>query len=371
MKLKLSLGLFLILLFAFLPYPIHILGREEGILYPLISAPLNQLCSLFGIKNFNPNLLSDGKMQYLLLLCILTLSLILLFILLQLEINKEKVLSYLRKLNLLILSFFLIRYGFDKLFGGQFDVVEGNLLQQELKDFDKDLLFWVTVQSSSLFNITSGIIEILAGLSILNSFTRKFGIILALISTSFILLLNISFDINVKILSFGLLLQSMYALIPYLKNMKEVLFPSTKMVVLYRDSDAHFMKAWQLSIFILFCITESVIIPLQHTKQKHIWANSYSVEGNESNYIHLHTDEYLITQNGDQFSSKKIQIIPKANDNFLVLGKQIKSTLVLSNSKEPSLWITGNDTLKLKIVDFSEAPYLQDDFHLFTENSLK
>ena len=370
MKLNLFSGLFLLLLFTCLPYPIRVLGRDEGMFYPLISKPLNHLCKLLGVQDFNPNLLSDGKMQYLLLLCIFIIACLAFLLLLKLDINKSKLLSYLRKLNLLILSFFLIRYGFDKLFGGQFDIVEGNLLQQELQFFDKDLLFWVTVQSSSFFNIASGILEIIAGLSILNSFTRKFGILLALLSTSFILLINISFDINVKILSLGLFLQAIYALSPYLKNIKEVLFPSTKMVVLYRDSDVHFMKSWKLSLFILFCISESVIIPIQYNKQEYIWANSYAIEGSTTSFIHLHSDEFLIEQNGNHFSSNKVQIIPKSENQFKIIGKNINSSLIL-NSDNQSLFITEEDTLKVRIVDFGKSAYLQDDFHLYTENSLK
>ncbi len=116
--------------------------------------------------------------------------------------NASKTLTY-----FLLASIFLVfmKYGLDKLMMLQFPRPEPNLLFTPLKDFDKDLLFWTSMGTSRLYNTLSGGIEILGALFLLFYRRRRLGLLILLLSTVYIVLLNFSFNIGVKMFSLVLL----------------------------------------------------------------------------------------------------------------------------------------------------------------------
>lgn len=367
MKLKLFAGLFLFLNFIILPFPYWTFNLREGLLYPVIAPLLQYLATSFNIE-YNPQFLSDGKLQYLNLLVTLLFSVALFILLLQSKINKVKLLTILYRANLLILSFFMIKYGLDKIIGGQFDIVEGNLLHKELKDFSKDLLLWSTLQSSALFNYITGSIELLGGLFLMNKHLRKLGILLSLLSMSFVVLLNFSFDINVKLLSLHLLAQSIYALSPYFNHLKKVLLPTAEIVFIYKEVAPHQLNKWLVSFFMIFVISEGAIQHLSSTNDRPEWAKSYEVIGEKNYAIHLHSDAFLIKEKDGVFESNAFQVLKATPTNFRFKTADAVQLILSVNSS--IYWVKDQDTLEIEVIDFSDTPYLQDDFHWTTEGSL-
>ncbi|MDX1445893.1 hypothetical protein [Lishizhenia sp.] len=262
----------------------------------------------------------------------------------------------------------MVKYGLDKLIGGQFNIVEGNLLHKELKDFSKDLLLWATLQSSELFNYVTGGVEIIGGLFILNTYTRKLGLLVCTTSLLFVVLLNFSFDINVKILSLYLLAQSIYAWGAYYKNLQNLLLPRTEIIVLDKESSPHQLNKWVISFFLLFLISEGVIQHLSSTKDRPEWAKSYEVIGENNYFIHIHSDAFIIEEKDGVFESNAFQVL-----NATPTKLRFKTTdvvqLILSDSTS-IYWVKNQDTLEIEVIDFSHTPYLQDDFHWTTEGSL-
>ncbi|WP_090248515.1 hypothetical protein [Lishizhenia tianjinensis] len=367
MKLKLFVGLFLFLNFIVLPFPYWTFNLREGLFYPVIAPLLQFLANSFNIA-YNPQFLSDGKLQYLSLSLVFVFSIIIGLLLLKSKLHKEKIIGFLYKANLLVLSFFMIKYGLDKIIGGQFDIVEGNLLHKELKDFSKDLLLWSTLQSSALFNHVTGAIELLGGLFLLNKDLRKLGILLSLLSMSFVVLLNFSFDINVKLLSLYLLAQSIYALSPYFNHLKKVLLPTAEIVFIYKEEAPHQLNKWLVSFFMIFVISEGAVQHFVNDNTPKSWAKSYVIKGDKNHFIHLHSDAFLIEEKDGDFTSRSFHIL-SIDASYINFRTEETYHKILKRDQN-SFWIKEDDTLKLEKIDFSSSPYLQDDFHWFTEESL-
>lgn len=371
MKFKIFTGLFLFLYFVVLPFPYWTFNLGKGWLYPAFAVPLEKLAQILQLS-YNPQFLSDGILQYLSIGIILLISGLLTLLFYQLKslpLAPEKLLGFLYKINLLILSFFMMKYGLDKIVGGQFDIVEGNLLHKELKDFSKDLLLWSTLQSSALFNYTTGAVELLGGLFLLNPYTRKLGIVLSFLSMSFVVLLNFSFDINVKILALYLFTQSVFASLPYLRNFKNVLFPKAEIVFLYQEKSPHKINKWWVSLLLVFAISEGIIQHLSSTETPKNWAKSYQVLDAPQHFIHFHSDAFFIEEKDGEFRSRPFQIIQESATSFhYQVGGEKQSILQTENQL---FWISSQDTLPLSLQDFSSSPYLQDDFNWFTESSLE
>lgn len=108
------------------------------------------------------------------------------------------------------ISVILIKYGIDKILKAQFPEPEPNILFTRFGNLDKDILFWSTIGTSKIYNIITGSIELFSGALLLFKRTRFLGLLLAIISFTQILIINISFDISVKFFSLILLLMSLF-----------------------------------------------------------------------------------------------------------------------------------------------------------------
>jgi hypothetical protein len=111
-----------------------------------------------------------------------------------------------------------LKYGFDKVFKRQFYLPEPNILYSNFGNLTKDTLFWSTMGASHIYSVVTGIIEVIAGLLILFKQTRVAGFFLALVVAINILLINIGFDISVKLFTLFLIMVVFFNLYPFLKT---------------------------------------------------------------------------------------------------------------------------------------------------------
>ena len=104
-----------------------------------------------------------------------------------------------------MLAFFLLRYGFDKLFKHQFYLPEPNTLYTPVGLLSKDILFWTSMGTSHSYNVFMGLIEIIPAFLLFFKRTRMLGGLISFAVLLNVLMINIGFDITVKILSSFLL----------------------------------------------------------------------------------------------------------------------------------------------------------------------
>ncbi|MGV3631602.1 MAG: hypothetical protein ACO1O6_10355 [Bacteroidota bacterium] len=221
-SLKLSLLVFVLLFIVTLPFPLHFI-QHPAFSYEHFFIWIEQgICSVLGLEyHFQGHLYSDSP-DLLVHVIFLAIGSPLLALLIQK--TRKPGADALDKAYLLsfswILGFFLIKYGFDKIFKLQFYAPEPNILYTPFGALDKDILYWSVVGKSYSYSVFSGAIELVAGCLVLFRKTRKLGALLAFGVLLHVLQINISFGIEVKILSSFLLLLSVLILFWYRRELQ-------------------------------------------------------------------------------------------------------------------------------------------------------
>jgi hypothetical protein len=100
----------------------------------------------------------------------------------------------------------MLWYGFDKVFKVQFYLPEPNTLFTPLGHTQRDILYWSTMGSSYTYTVFAGITELLAAVMLLFHRTYLLGLLFTAGIMVNVLLINIGFDISVKLYSCFLLL---------------------------------------------------------------------------------------------------------------------------------------------------------------------
>lgn len=182
---------------------------------------------LFGVQNPVPELISDSALLY-----ANTFNLILLSGVFSLLFNRfynnttyyNHIFYWFVVAMRYYLALQLFVYGFNKIFKWQFYVPEPNTLFTTVGDSYKDILYWSSMGSSWWYTFFSGLIEVIAGVLILFQRTLILGGLLSIAIMLNVFMINIGFDISVKLYSLFLLMVSFIILIPYNKKIVQFFF---------------------------------------------------------------------------------------------------------------------------------------------------
>lgn len=286
-----------------------------------------------------------------------------------------------------ILIFFLLKYGFDKVFKNQFYFPEPNILHTPLGQLNKDILFWSTMGTSYGYNIFMGIIEIVPALLLIGRRTRFLGCVLAFGVLLNVWAINIGFDISVKLLSTILLLSAIYILLYYWRlivamctldygDLKKNQFQSLKK----SSFTKRLAKGITLSI-----ICMEVFLPFieyetfnMDNKIKQFYAGSFNVVKMDENSIlskeiiriHFHNDGYLITESENQeFVDLKIET-SIGKPGFILKERNLSIQYSETDSCAQMTWKNNNQDhiIELSRINLDDLPIAQDDFHLTMES---
>ncbi|RDI48915.1 hypothetical protein [Nocardia mexicana] len=113
-------------------------------------------------------------------------------------------------------------YGFAKLFPTQMTLGLFRYIER-FGDMSPMGVLWSQVGSSKQYEIALGSAEVLAGVLLILPWTVTAGALLALVSMGQVFLLNMTFDVPVKLFAFHLLLQSAILLAPEARRLTQVL----------------------------------------------------------------------------------------------------------------------------------------------------
>ncbi|MEV0333677.1 DoxX family protein [Nocardia sp. NPDC050717] len=123
----------------------------------------------------------------------------------------------------------MLFYGFAKLIPTQMPEPALTTLLTRVGDLTPMTMLWTQVGSSPVYEMALGLAEVLAGLLLFWPRTATLGALLGVVSMAQVFLLNLTFDVPVKMLSGHLLLMSLVLLAPQARRLANVL-------VLERDS---------------------------------------------------------------------------------------------------------------------------------------
>ena len=216
---KKSFAFFSIVGFLFIPLTFLAFDYQYRLARFLFLAPVTLIQNRFfpgAIKNIEFS--SDTIALNILLGLLLIISFLLVFVLQFFRVSTTRIVALFKLLSAYYIAAVFLKYGFDKVFKRQFYLPEPNILYSNFGSLTKDTLFWSTMGASHLYSIVTGTIEVIAGLLILFKRTRVAGFFLAFVIATNILLINISFDISVKLFTLFLLMVVFFNLYPFLKT---------------------------------------------------------------------------------------------------------------------------------------------------------
>ena len=218
--LKKTLSLFSILGFLFIPLTFFESDYQYRITNFLFLSPVTFIQNHFfpaAITNID---FSSDTIGLNILLGLLLITAFLVVLILDLfKIRSSWIIAIFPLLSTYYMAAVLLKYGFDKVFKRQFYLPEPNILYADFGNLTKDTLFWSTMGTSHFYSVATGIIEVLTAVLILVKRTRIVGFYLAIAVAINILLINIGFDISVKLFTAFLLLVLFLNIYPSLRSL--------------------------------------------------------------------------------------------------------------------------------------------------------
>ena len=116
------------------------------------------------------------------------------------------------------LAMIMFTYGLIKLFPLQMPSPSLSQLVTPLGEYSRMRLAWLFIGSSTSYEIFSGVCELLGGLLLLSRRTSSLGALILLTVLTHVVVLNVFFDIPVKLFSGMLLMMSIYLLVPNIRQ---------------------------------------------------------------------------------------------------------------------------------------------------------
>lgn len=221
---------------------------------------------LFGFKDiiYNPmNGSGDTTLDYVALVSYSTVALIIALILFISLKDRSKINTLYRYLLVYARYFVgltLISYGIVKFLVGQFPGPSYFALESTFGEFSPMGLAWRFFGYSDLYKGFMGVAEIMAGLLIMVRKTQVLGALICIAVTTNIFLVNLAFDVPVKLFSGHLLFFSMLVLFPYLKALTG-LFLLNKPAHL-PDLSYSFNKKWKKVVYVGTKVILILLLPI-------------------------------------------------------------------------------------------------------------
>lgn len=303
-----SLGFILLV-----PFPFFLFGFwsdfTRGIFDPICQAIFNGLNprgEYFGID-------SDSAGMWIQFLLIISVSAIIAMVW-KVKGNAifELVLKWHRTIIAYFLGFMLLKYGVDKLLLNQFYFPEPNTLYTRVGAMDKSLLYWTSMGTSKSYSIFMGCVEIIPGIMLLFRRTRALAGLISVLIFANVFMVNIGFNIDVKLLSLVLLIFSIYVAFPFIILIKTVIktpneftrIPfSSRLIKNYSIYSG--LKIGIVFIFLLECFSPFLLrssnTDLDELKGTYLVEFYGSYFEQEPKYVHFHSKGYLIVEYHNDF----------------------------------------------------------------------
>lgn len=347
-------------LFVFLPLQIPIFEWKNTIILPI----WNGILQLFFSREI---LIFSDSEGFLFIITLLLIFSVVLFGITRfiLKENTNILQNYLRPFLVGCVFIIFAKYGLDKIMLLQFPPVEPNLLLTQLGDLDKDILFWTSMGTSRLYNLTTGSIEIIGSLFLLFHRTRRLGLMLLLLSILYIVLLNFSFNIGVKM--FALILGGTLITL----NWNTLKFIFTYFLGFGEEKDQPRKKRVYLPILkVVFAASLLLFFYEQNQENKienELMGAYKNCCGEELAFVYVNQQDYWIEENkkGERLSFKILQQSEKV---MQVEDENGERTEFHFHDQDGNFTYEkeGRKSNFTKL-DLSQAPLIQDKFQLIIQ----
>ena len=137
--------------------------------------------------------------------------------------NHERAFAWFRLFLRLAVATTFFSYGFAKAFPTQMPILALQRLVEPFGNFSPMGVLWYSVGASPAYEIATGCAEVLAGVLLFVPRLTVLGALVALMDSTMIFLLNMTYDVPVKLFSFHLVLMAMVLLAPSARRLFDLL----------------------------------------------------------------------------------------------------------------------------------------------------
>src|SRR5580700_9449786 len=123
-----------------------------------------------------------------------------------------------------VLASELLSYGIDKILPMQMPFPYLTRLLEPFRDFSPMAVLWSSVGASPAYEIFAGCVEMLGGILLIFPRTTMLGALVSLAAMTQVFMLNMTYDVPVKLFSFHLILMSLFLLAPDFSRLAAFLF---------------------------------------------------------------------------------------------------------------------------------------------------
>lgn len=384
-----------------IPLPLHLF--QNSLADFLFGGTIRMIATSFpSFGMVDPVISSDSASLYLLMLLLVLISMLLAGILACISgwpQQRERILPLIRKILVYYLLLMLLKYGFDKVFREQFYTPEPNILYTPFGRLDHDILFWSTLGTSYTYSLLTGLLEIVAAICLAFSKTRILGLLTALAIMAHVLVINLGFDISVKLFSAFLLLIILLLFSPQLKRLYHFLVlhelqglkpEGLTYAIFYHPFFRISFKTLLLGVFLLEALQPFITKGCKNHDMagKPYLHGAYEVyevrRGKDSVDIHetpvrrffIHRDGFMIFQDwNDGMNDYRLQVFPGNTEMILTDYELHQSRLDYQwQAKEGIMTLSmypkdsASYTYKARELDWQALPALKPQFHWMVDD---
>lgn len=168
-----------------------------------------------------------------------------------------------------VLGWYLLYYGWSKVFQSQMPLPDLVQLAKPLGEKSPMGLLWTMVGVSPLYEIAGGWAEVVSGLLLLFRRTSLLGAALGAGVMAYVFLLNLSFDVPVKLLSGHLLLYCLLTLVPFLPRLWAFIRGGSVPAMTYPAPPQQPVWRWVGWVWRVLALGIILVLPFQQVRQAH------------------------------------------------------------------------------------------------------
>lgn len=360
-------SVFLLLAILFIPFPTSHLSFNTIFTQFFFQDLVIVFANLLSVEIVTLNFDSDSVSLAILLFLLFCIS----FVALLFKKTQDKIIAVVKIISCYYLIFVLLSYGLNKIFLAQFPKPDVNILYSNVGILQKDILYWSVLGLAPVYTFFIGVIECLIAVLVFFKKTRLIGLLLALTSFIYIFIINISFDISVKMYSFLLIIITIYQLFFYQNEIKKVLENLFSKTSKQTNSLQIALKTFVFLTFLSVLLVPYLInIQTNKTASEAYSLESFSCDDNlklkNIKRLFILNDGFAVFENTNE---EMIDYRIVRFDSHLVLEKQQNiTTFVIKSKNKNSLTLEhANCTYFFKILPVEELPVFTHKNHLFID----
>jgi uncharacterized membrane protein YphA (DoxX/SURF4 family) len=212
-----------------------------------------------------PVFVRDTRYLYALLTCFLVFSALAAIVWTALDRKRKEYVAlnhWLRVFVRYVLAYLLLHYGIDKVFLIQFPAPGLGRLVEPFGNYSPSSLMWAFIGASKLYTVFGGVAELLGAVLLLFRRTTTLGALIAFAVMFNVTIMDLSYDVGVKLLCFHILLMAMYLVLPDAGRLLNFFFLNRPTHAARLDPAPFAVSRRGLLVAFKLCVILLLIVPL-------------------------------------------------------------------------------------------------------------